>query len=258
MLYNVRKKRFPDGTAQYMWHEIKDDVGYFLPPKEEESLEGEKEESIPDKERSQKVSRSRAVQTVYDICRSNEWTWFLTLTFDPEKVDSFDYDKCVEAIVLFTLKLRRRGIQYVIVPEQHESGRWHFHGLLCDRGEVLPLTVAKSPGGKRLLDKKGRQIYNCAIFDLGFSTVTAIGDSASASGYLCKYITKAMEIPEGRKRYWASRGLSRPDVAYLDLPESLLARMVTSADFCKQFDTERGRYTLFERKEEQLKYRPGF
>lgn len=251
MLYNVRKKTFPDGTKQYMWHEIKDDVGYSIPQKDTPE-EGERE-SEPDKERSQKVSRSRAVQTVYDICRSNEWTWFLTLTFNPEKIDSFDYDECVKAIVLFTLKLRRKGIQYVIVPEQHESGRWHFHGLLYDLDGCLPVSRAFSKSGRAIIDESGRQVYNCTIYDNGFSTVTEIGNSVKASGYLCKYISKSLAVPEGKKRYWASRGLNRPNVSYLDLPEPMLAKMLTDADYSKQVETDRGRFILFEKKGGQLK-----
>lgn len=246
MLYNVRKKTFPDGTKQYTWHEIKDDVGYTILPRDEK--EREEEEHTPDKERSQKVSQSRAVQTVYDLCMSNPWTWFLTLTFDPEKVDSYDYDECVEAIVLFTLKLRRRGILYVLVPEQHESGRWHFHGLLYDSTGCLPVSPAYDKRGRPRLDGSGRQVYNCAIYDYGFSTVTEIGDTVKASGYLCKYISKSLTVPEGRKRYWASRGLNRPDIAYLDLPETMIARMLLKADYTKTTETERGRYVFFERK----------
>ena len=247
MLYNVRKKEFPDGTKQYMWHEIKDDVGYSIPPKEDDEG-GEKEEHTPDKERSQRVSRSRAVQAVYDICLSNVWTWFLTLTFDPEKVNSFDYDECVKAIVLFTRKLRDRGIQYVIVPEQHESGRWHFHGLLFDLGGCLPVSQSYDKRGRPRLDAQGRQVYNCPIYDYGFSTVTRVSDSAKASGYLCKYISKSLTVPEGRKRYFASRGLNRPSVSYLNLPEAMLSRMALEADYSKVTETERGRFTFFEKR----------
>ena len=247
MLYNVRKKSYPDGTCQYMWHEIKDDVGYSIPPKEDDE-EGEKEEHTPDKERSQKNSRKRAVQAVYDICRANVWTWFLTLTFDPEKVNSFDYEECVKAIVLFTRKLRDRGIQYVIVPEFHKSGRWHFHGLLYDSTGCLPVSPAYDKRGRNIIDGNGRTVYNCPIYDYGFSTVTRVGDSSKASGYLCKYISKSLTVPEGKKRYWASRGLERPQVSYLDLPEVMLSRMVLDADYVKSVDTERGTFTLFERR----------
>lgn len=246
MLYNVRKKEFPDGTKQYMWHEIKDDVGYSLPPKAEQ--EEEEKQSVPDKERSQRVSRSRAVQAVYDICLSNVWTWFLTLTFDPERVDSFDYDICIDAIHLFCRMLYKRGIQYVIVPEQHESGRWHFHGLLFDVGRCLPVSQSYDKRGRPRLDAQGRQVYNCPIYDYGFSTVTQVGDSAKASGYLCKYISKSLTVPEGRKRYFASRGLNRPSVSYLDLPEAMLSRMALEADYSKVTETERGRFTFFEKR----------
>lgn len=245
MEYNVRKKIFPDGTAQYVWHEFKEEVGYTLPPKEEKE-EGEKEH-IPDRERSQKVSRSRAVQAVYDICQSNPWTWFLTLTFDPQKVDSFDYDKCVEAIILFTKKLRYWGIQYVVVPEKHPtSGRWHFHGLLYDPDGQLRVVPARNAQGKLLVDGKKRQVYNVSIYEYGFSTVTKVSNETRAGGYLCKYVSKDMFVPDGRKRYWASRGLKRPEVKYLDMPESMIIQQYAHAGYKKIIETDKGRCIFYE------------
>ena len=52
--------------------------------------------NMGDKERSEAVSRNRTIHKIYDIAKSNYWEWFFTLTFDPEKVDSFDYSLCTK------------------------------------------------------------------------------------------------------------------------------------------------------------------
>lgn len=45
-----------------------------------------------DSDRSKSVSLNRTKNMVYYLARSNIWDWFVTLTFNPEFVDSFNYD----------------------------------------------------------------------------------------------------------------------------------------------------------------------
>ena len=47
-------------------------------------------------ERSVSVSMKRAKQKIYDLSRANEWEYFVTLTFDPNKVHRYDYTDCVK------------------------------------------------------------------------------------------------------------------------------------------------------------------
>lgn len=162
-----------------------------------------KEMKEPDKERSAKVSMNRTVNKVYHLARSNIWDWFFTLTFDPEKVDSFDYSACTKSLSKWLNNLRRVApeLKYIAVPEKHKSGRFHFHGLFagCEGIEFIE---------SGHYTKSGDIIYNIGSYKLGFSTATRVKDNSKVTKYISKYITKDLcAVSFGKKRYWASRNL---------------------------------------------------
>ena len=154
-------------------------------------------------------SCARTINKIYDIARSDVWDWFTTFTFNPERVNSFDYAECTQKLSDWLANMRRESpdMKYIVVPEQHKSGRWHFHGLIRDC-EGLQFTFS----GHR--DKKGRRIYNLSKYRFGFTTATRITDHRRASSYLCKYITKDLcELTKHKKRYWCSQNINRPKVS---------------------------------------------
>lgn len=216
-MYNVRVKKFLDTMQIRVYSE-------FVFSSEEEKISKRKKEYNPftekleilrtmeeleyNAERSEKVSRNRTINSIYDIARSNEWEWFFTLTFNPDKVDSFDYAACSKKLSdwLHNMKKKAPEMKYIVVPEQHKSGRWHFHGLFTN---VDSMNFVDSG----LVDKKGKIIYNVGNYRLGFSTATKIDDVNRASSYLCKYITKDLCVKtKGKKRYWASKNVDLPIV----------------------------------------------
>jgi len=155
-------------------------------------------------------SVSRTINTVYEYTRSNTWEYFLTLTFNPEKVDSLDYAECVKHMSQWIKDFKRRhapDFKYVFVPEQHKSGRWHFHALCANIGNMR-----LEDSGK--LTENGDIIYNIDNYKKGWTTATKIKDSSRASSYITKYLTKDTEnnIPKGCKRYWVSRNVNKPQV----------------------------------------------
>lgn len=140
----------------------------------------------------------RAKQKVEAIGRCNKWDYFITLTFDPQKINSYDYDECVVAIGkwLDVQKKRNKDMAYLLVFEPHESGRFHVHGL-----------VSNVEWG--LIHYKGG-IFNLsdADYSLGYTTVSKVRSSGACANYVSKYIQKSLEIiPVGRKRYWSSHNL---------------------------------------------------
>lgn len=164
------------------------------------------EDGAKDPDRSAKSSMCRTKNRVYYLARSNVWDWFVTLTFDPGKVDSMCYDACVSKLGSFLRTCRRKcpDVRYLMVPEHHKSGRFHFHGLFagCDSLGFLD-------SGKR----DGRHVvYNIGSYKLGFSTATRIDDNRKVTQYIGKYITKELcAVSVGRKRYWASRNLAEAE-----------------------------------------------
>lgn len=163
--------------------------------------------NMGDPEENLKRSVRRSKSMIYDIAKSNVWEWFFTLTFNPDKVDSFNYSECSKKLSQWLKDVKRRGnadLRYLIVPELHKSGRWHFHGLFagCDNMGLVD-------SGHR--DKKGRVIYNVGRYKLGFSTVTAIDDMHKVSSYILKYVSKELcAVTKGKKRYWASNNCCKP------------------------------------------------
>lgn len=162
------------------------------------------ERTDADRARSARVSMSRTINRVYSLARANTWDWFFTLTFDPEKVDSFNYDECVKKLGKWLNNLRRDcpDLRYIVVPEKHKSGRFHFHGLFA---ECDALDFAESGH----YTKDGQPIYNIGKYRLGWSTATRVLDNGRVTKYISKYITKELcAVAFNKKRYWASRNLS--------------------------------------------------
>ena len=171
-----------------------------------------------DAEESLRVSMCRTKNMVYHIARSNIWDYFVTFTLNGELVDRYNFQECSRKArkLLNNLKQRRaHGLYYILVPEQHKDGAYHFHGLIggCDGIRFVD-------SGHR--DKSGRPILNMTDWKYGFSTCTSVDDPARASTYICKYITKTLcSSTKGLRRYWASANCKRAEVEeYLcdDLP----------------------------------------
>lgn len=186
------------------------------------------------RERSQRNSKSRTIQNIYEISRANKWEYFITLTFNPEKVDSFDYQEIVNKLKNWLDNLRKNyspKLKYIIVPELHKSGRYHFHGLFSDIGD-MPLVDS----GKRLPD--GSVIYNIGNYNLGFTTATIIKENARVTSYIAKYITKELcAVTANKKRYWSSRNLNRVKideyVLSYDEIKQMLEDLSENITYCK-------------------------
>lgn len=211
MFYNVRIKTYPDGHKQYFWSE---NPIFRLdeendPPELIENAKRQRHfaklrreiqsfdrvENIDCEDASffrYKCNLSRSVNEIYDIARSNEFEWFITLTLDGKKVNRYDYISCADAIKKFTDRLRKLGCKWLIVPEQHKDGAYHFHGL--EAGD-LPLT----PSGKLWYDKIAQRkvpIYNLANYEFGFTSATRIMYPERTASYVAKYLTKQIAVPK--------------------------------------------------------------
>lgn len=226
-MYNVRVKKFLDTEQLQIFSRLMYSEGERIVDKSFHPVTGEiypsnshvfdnpfMEEldygyNMGDAEENLKRSMRRSKNMIYDIARSNRWEYFFTLTFNPEKVDSFNYAECTKKLSQWLKNMKKRGneeLKYLIVPELHKSGRWHFHGLFagCDNMDL-------TDSGYR--DKKGRIIYNVGRYKLGYSTVTAVDDMHKACSYLAKYVTKDLcSGTKGKKRYWASSNCDKPVV----------------------------------------------
>ena len=139
---------------------------------EPEAEHGPKGEDIA---RSMRRARSR----VRRLALSNEFRWFVTLTLSPDKVDRYDAAQVVRKLSNWcSNQVKRRGLQYILVPERHKDGALHFHGFFNDVLEAVA-------SGHR--DKQGHMIYNLPGWTLGFTAAIEVyGDYAGAVAYVCK------------------------------------------------------------------------
>lgn len=216
-MYNVKVKKYREMTRIYRFQ---NPVGR-LPgngvevdslDRWDEGLAGPR----PSTEENRRRSLSRTKQMIYDYAIMNHWEWFITMTFDGEKVDRYDYAAVSKKMSQWLDNQRKNnapGMKYMLVPEQHKDGAWHFHGLLSNTGSMKIVDSGK-------IDvRSGRQIYNITSFRTGLTTATVIGESDKAVNYITKYVTKESDgLLKGKKRYWNSRNLELPEeqVAFLD------------------------------------------
>lgn len=97
-------------------------------------------------------------------------------------------------------------MKYLVVPELHKDGAYHFHGLFAN---VNDLTFVDS--GKR--DAENRIIYNVGEYRLGFVTATQVDSLEHACSYISKYTTKDLcTVTYNKKRYWHSKNCNVPSV----------------------------------------------
>ena len=121
-------------------------------------------------------------------------TWFFTGTFANQY---HDREIVGEAMTRFLKRLRKRAVKnggnfrYLVCPERHKSGAWHYHGLFHDDYQVLSYRDIKRS------------------WTDGFSYPKLVDTTpARAAQYVTKYATKDLLEEDGggkRVRIRASR-----------------------------------------------------
>lgn len=218
MKYNVKCKVYPDGSTNtiYCNQRIFNDTPTERKPNTDDKSD---KKSLPIRKivtvgksgvncEVRSDSLKRAKDKIQDICMCNDFDYFVTLTFNPQKVDSFNVEEVKKAIKSWLNKgVERRNFKYVAIPEYHKSGRIHMHALMSG-----DLKLADS--GHR---HNGKIIYNITDWQEKFGFCTAIpidGNINKLGYYITKYITKGNDKIFGRF-YWSSKNLNRePEIFY--------------------------------------------
>lgn len=169
-------------------------------------------ESTPNAEKlSQSLTRAKSVVTQIAIC--NEWQYFFTGTLSPQKVNRYDLSvwKSMSQWLRDQNKKYHTHVKYLILPEKHEDGAWHFHGLLS--GVPAQWVSEFVPGihPQYLIDKG---FLNWPAFEKkwGYCSLGEVRSNIGVSLYITKYITKdvARNVTAlGAHVYYASIGLKR-------------------------------------------------
>ena len=239
--YNVKIITYPDLTKQYRIYQNMigtDDLSMAVRPHkkgERNPFDGKVcKEILVDikdyKDHVSDVSLKRTKKKVYDYAKSNEWEWFFT--FSPDKVNRYNYDECTKYLSKWFNNLKRSSpaLSYLVVPEQHKDGAYHFHGLFSGINECQIVwtgkyVIKRVRGLRSKFVRTKEKIYKIGSYKLGWMTATRVREMEKVTSYITKYITKDMlNGLHGRKRYWCSRNLVLPleEVFILDATDRFI------------------------------------
>ena len=177
-------------------------------PLDNESLPKPREKGRKSQGEDMLRSMRRARAKVRRLALANEFSYFVTLTLSPEMVDRYDAAAIMKKVnVWLGNMVKRKGLRYILVPERHKDGAFHFHGFFGGDG----LEVVDS--GHH--DKQGHTIFNLPQWGFGFTAAIGLyGTYSQAVGYVCKYIGKqGGERPMGRW-YYSGGDLREPQKDY--------------------------------------------
>lgn len=161
-------------------------------------------------------SRRRALHACRDLgCCNPDLNIFATFTLNGAKIDRFDYPAIIASMnTWLDNRVRRNGLKYLIVPELHQDGAIHFHGLLND-------VLDRRPAGVKY---HGKWVYNLPDWSLGFTTaqrVTGKDCVRKTTEYVLKYITKSADKVGGRF-YLHGGKFDKPRVAWYNVDMGLI------------------------------------
>jgi hypothetical protein len=180
-----------------------------------------KAKSLEDIANYQMESLRRSKTNISDIILANHFDMWATFTFNGKventkkglgisaTTDRYDVDLCKKKMSKWLKNQRERygAFEYLIVAEFHKDGALHFHAFINGyNGKIAPKNQVKH----------GKPVFTIKSYRLGFSDMQYIEQTEKSyrkiSSYIKKYITKDMPIFSGRKRYWCSTKLIRPDI----------------------------------------------
>lgn len=145
---------------------------------------------------------SRAKSRIRELASCNPWSHFATLTLNPDKIIRTEKPTITKCLGNWIGNYNRKygaKLKYLIIPEQHKDGAWHFHGLL---NGIAPDSLVRNEHG--YLDMP----YYANRF--GFISLDPIRNLERCSSYISKYITKdmgAIQVAFGEHLFYASHGL---------------------------------------------------
>lgn len=174
---------------------------------------------------------SRAITACREYALSNPWDYFATLTINPKKFNRFDLDSIWSEMAKFIKSLNRSyhcKINYLLVPERHENGAWHLHGLFNGIPDCL---ITNNSFG----------YLDFPVFSsrFGFVSLDPVRSKTAVSFYITKHLSKQINngvFRLGKHLYYHSRGIARGVVI------SFLRASDLPKGFNFQYESEDGTY----------------
>lgn len=153
----------------------------------------------------------RARSRVRELALCNDWDFFVTLTLNKEKQDRFNLQKWVKDLGNWIGNYNKRfgaKLRYILIPELHEDGAWHAHGLMHG---LAPHSLCINEHG----------YLDCPYYRnrFGFISLSRVKSHERVASYITKYITKdqaetCRSIGGGKHLFYASRGLQGREIVW--------------------------------------------
>lgn len=191
----------------------------------DEGKHGAGRKNTADNEEKLSASLSRTRATIFELALCNEWEWFVTLTLNPEYHDRKDlksYKKKLSTWIKNYNRIHKTDIKYLLIPESHQDGSWHIHGLMMGipKEHMREFTEQERLPIKILIElKRDHKVYTWEAYGktFGYITISEIRHLESVSKYITKYITKDLaktRIGLNDHLYYCSQGLKRSELVY--------------------------------------------
>lgn len=182
-------------------------------------------------------SRARSLVLQYALC--NPWDYFFTGTLDQTKMDRYDLDTYASRLMQFIRDKRKKyqaKFQVLLIPEHHEDGAWHMHGLVYGLPEEFLSPFA--PPAPRKLIEGGFLNWPDYMDKFGFCSLAPVRDPIATAYYVSKYVSKDLSRRSaelGKHLYFHSRPLKKAEKmsdVYMYNPR-LDGFCTQEYDFCK-------------------------
>lgn len=184
---------------------------------------GKVKETDEDTKLANNIYRARNKILEYVLC--NDFTFFVTLTLNPNKYDRTNLKQFNKDFNIFVRDYNKRqnaNIKFLLIPETHTDGAWHMHGFILGlplgrleelelHGERnLPIRIVKKL-------KKGHVLYNFPAYEkkFGFNLFEVIRSKKASALYMSKYLTKDISrnvTSLGNHLYYCSKGLNKAEI----------------------------------------------
>lgn len=172
---------------------------------------------------------SRAKSMIFEYAFCNQWDYFITLTISPEHYDRYDLAAYIKDLGKWLSNYKTNHgskISYILIPEQHDDGAWHLHGLISG---VLSKHL--------VINEHGYLDWPMYSKKFGFCSLDTLRDHEAVSKYITKYVTKELMCRDyGQRTYYCSKGLQRAEVLLrvANVPDDLIEWDFEHPDgFCK-------------------------
>jgi len=197
-------KRFKNDKFKLVLHKSLRQPGFEI------DTDKYKRKNVNDEKLECNIARARAKIFEYAIC--NDWEWFVNLTLDKRKYDRFNLKAYVKDLTQWLRDYNRKNdlnIKYLFIPEQHQDGAWHIHGLLIGLPGFLLKKFIPGRHPQKLIDA-GYLNWPDYFKKFGYVSVGKIINHEATSKYLTKYVSKDMASNNRELKthlYYCSNGL---------------------------------------------------